>query len=44
MTYEELIYELKRLSDLASEYNFEFAEELYKIINEHDTTKGDCCG
>lgn len=44
MTYEESIYELKRLADIVSEYNFELAEELYQVINSHDVPKGDCCG
>lgn len=44
MKYEEVIYELKRLTDLASEYNFELAEELYAVINSHEPAHGDCCG
>jgi hypothetical protein len=44
MTYAEVFFELKRLAGLASEYNFEFAEELYKVINEHEAAQGDCCG
>ena len=44
MTYAELIFELKRLADLASDYNFEFAEELYAVINSHEEPVGDCCG
>ena len=44
MDYDELIFELKRLFDLASEYNFEMAEELYAVVNAHAPTQGDCCG
>lgn len=44
MSYEELIYELKRLASLAEEYNFDLANDLINIINQHEEPKGDCCG
>lgn len=44
MTYAELIFELKRLADLAEEYNFDLANDLADIINQHEEPKGDCCG
>ena len=46
MDYSELIYELKRLSDLAEEFDYELANDLKDVINQYDTTKkGECsCG
>jgi hypothetical protein len=44
MTYDELIYELKRLASLTEDHNLELADELFKLLSEHDEPKGDCCG
>jgi hypothetical protein len=44
MTYAELIFELKRLASLAEDYNLELADELFKLLSEHEEPKGDCCG
>jgi hypothetical protein len=44
MTYDELIYELKRLKEIAWEVDLEIASELEQIINEHAPSVGDCCG
>lgn len=42
MTYAEIIFELKRLASLAEEYNFELANEINNIINEHEPPSGEC--
>lgn len=44
MEFEQVIFELKRLADIASEHNFELAEELYNVINQYEQPKGECCG
>lgn len=44
MTYAEIIFELKRLKDLAEEVNWDLAEDIEDIINVHALPEGDCCG
>jgi len=44
MTYDELIFELKRLKDLAWDVNWNIALDLEQLINEHAPAGGDCCG
>ena len=44
MTYAELIFELKRLAELAGDVSWDIQQDLVNLINEHDIPKGDCCG
>ena len=44
MTYAELIFELKRLIDLAWTDNSDLARDLQDVLNQYEEPKGDCCG
>ncbi len=44
MTYAELIFELKRLSEFALGIDAELAQELAVLIGQYETAQGDCCG
>jgi hypothetical protein len=44
MTYAELIFELKRLADLAHTVDDDIANDLHDLLAVYDTPKGDCCG
>ncbi len=44
MTYEELIFELKRLVDLAYAIDYNIANDLNSVLVQYDEPKGDCCG
>lgn len=44
MTFEELLFELKRLQSLAEEVSWDLATDLEEVINNHSPAKGDCCG
>ena len=42
--FAELIFELKRLEDLAWQVDADIATDLQQLIYEHQEAKGDCCG
>jgi hypothetical protein len=44
MTHDELLYELKRLTELALNIDEELAQELAMLISQYEPSKGDCCG
>ena len=44
MTYEELIFELKRLIDLAYPVDQGLAYDLQDVLVQYEEPKGDCCG
>lgn len=44
MTYAELIFELKRLTELARTVDDDLAEDLYDVVVQYEPPKGDCCG
>ena len=44
MEFDLAIFELKRCIEVIEKYDFEFANELQAVLNEHSETKGDCCG
>lgn len=44
MSYEEIIFELKRLKDLAEDVSWDLAKDIEEVINMHKLPEGDCCG
>lgn len=44
MTYDEIIYELKRLAELALAIDTDLAEELTVLVSQYEPAKGECCG
>lgn len=44
MTYAELIFELKRLSEFALGIDEELAQELSVLISQYEVAQGECCG
>ena len=44
MTYAELIFELKRLAELAKTVDDDIAEDLNDLLAVYNPPKGDCCG
>jgi hypothetical protein len=44
LTYAELIFELKRLSEFALGIDEELAQELSVLISQYEVAQGECCG
>jgi hypothetical protein len=45
MTYAQILFELKRLIDLAYEANEDLlGQDLQDVLNQYDEPTGDCCG
>lgn len=44
MTYAELIFELKRLTDLAYTVDYNLGNDLNTVLVQYQEPEGDCCG